>query len=348
MKLAKKNFLAIVAVFILAGCATTATKPELAANELILKDLCEASNILLQWDSVARIVTLSFQDRTAKFLVGSDVVLMGDEKIYLGAPTRIKHSVIIVSNDFKTKVIEKLRPEILVRQHTTTHPFRRVREVIIDPGHGGKDPGALGRRGTREKDIVLDVARRVSRLLEREGVNVQMTRRRDEFISLQERTEIACRSHADLFVSIHANSSPVKAVSGMEIYSLRDLDFSEKNEAQRKANMELVYDQLQMKKGDRDLDSIVSDMLYAHKREESVTLASQISRDVPKLVKNKSRGTKEARFYVLRNTMVPSVLVEIGFLTNPQEEKLLRTPLYRQKLASALANSIVQYVRSKR
>lgn len=348
MKQQSKNTLWWVgAIFLLAGCATAPAKPDLAVNELVLKDLCEANKIYLQWDSIARIVTLSFQDRTAKFLVGSDVVLMGSQKIYLSAPTRIKHSVIIVSTDFKTKIIERLRPEILVRLNKP-HPMRRIREVIIDAGHGGKDPGALGRRGTREKDIVLDVSRRLSRLLEREGIKVRMTRNKDEFISLQERTEIACRSDADLFVSIHANSSPVKAVSGMEIYSLRDLDSMEKNEAQRKSNLDMIFRRLKMKEGDRDLEAILSDMLYTHKHAESLILATQISRDVPKLVKNKSRGTKEARFYVLRNTMIPSVLVEIGFLTNPQEEKMLRTPLYRQKLASALSASIVSYVRSRR
>ncbi len=339
-------FVCLLTLGFFAGCATVPKKSLPSANEAFLKDLCDLHQIHIEWDNVSRVVTLSFQDQRAKFLVGSDVVFINNDKIYLSSATRIEQSAIIVPIDFKTKIIDRLTP-VIYKHHAVTYAAHPLREVIIDPGHGGKDPGAIGRVGTREKDIVLDVSRRIKRLLEKDGIKVRMTRNRDEFITLQGRTEMACRSKADLFVSIHANSSPVKAVSGMEIYSLRDLDYSERNEAQRKANTDLMFRHLLMDRKDHDLQNIVSDLLYSYKQAEGSYLAGYISEQVPEISRIKSRGSKVARFYVLRNTMIPAVLVEIGYVTNPQEERQLRQSVYRQKIAGALAETISSYVRSR-
>ena len=118
-------------------------------------------------------------------------------------------------------------------------PLRPI-VVVIDPGHGGKDPGAIGRSGVQEKKIVLDISKRLKKILLNRGYKVKMTREKDEFISLQGRTEIASKSMADLFVSVHANSSPVRSVHGLEVYAAEYLDFKSRNEEQRKKNQNLI------------------------------------------------------------------------------------------------------------
>ena len=124
-----------------------------------------------------------------------------------------------------------------------------MREIIIDAGHGGKDPGALGRGNIKEKNIVLDIAQRLKKILKGRGIKVKMTRDRDNFVSLQKRTEIASRSKADLFISIHANSSPTRSVYGLEVFDAKHLNAKDKKEAQRKTNRRLMFGGLAMKRG---------------------------------------------------------------------------------------------------
>jgi N-acetylmuramoyl-L-alanine amidase len=171
-----------------------------------------------------------------------------------------------------------------------------------------------------------------------------MTRDNDTFISLEERTQIASRENADLFVSVHANASPARSISGLETYSAEDLNFTDKAAVQRKTNEHLLLRNLSIKKGDPNVEGIISDMLYAHKQSESWRLAQQVAQQATKRAKIKNRGAKTARFHVLRNTLVPAVLIEVGFLTNPKEEMLLKTDDYRQKVALNLADSITDYV----
>ena len=219
----------------------------------------------------------------------------------------------------------------------------RVHEIILDAGHGGKDPGAIGPMGLLEKDVVLDIAQRLAEIFKDRGVKVILTRESDVFISLQSRTEMASQSQADLFVSIHANSSPIRSVAGVEVFSLKDLGYVEKNEVQRKTNYELMFETLAMKQGSKDLENILEDLLYSHKQAQSLSLAKTLSETVSQEANTENRGFKTSHFYVLRNTLIPAVLVEIGFLTHPREEKLLQTSAYRQKIAEGLARGILLY-----
>ena len=215
---------------------------------------------------------------------------------------------------------------------------------MIDPGHGGKDPGALSRNGYQEKVVNLDVAKRVRKILEENGVKVIMTRDKDEFITLPERTEIASRSRADLFVSIHANSSPARSVFGLETYWLRELSAQDKKEDQRVDNHRLMFKHLAMRKDSKDLDQMLSEMMYLYKQSEAQAFASSAAKNVTELTRTKNLGRKQARFFVLRNTLIPAVLVEVGFMTNRREEKNLKLTAYRQKIAEGLAKTILDYL----
>ncbi len=223
-------------------------------------------------------------------------------------------------------------------------PFE-IKTIVIDPGHGGKDPGASSRRGLREKDIVLDVALRLKTLLQRElKKKVIMTRSEDVFVSLKDRTELANRKKADLFISIHVNAAPKQHVKGIEIYLLgRATDEGAIATAAREnATSEaaaLNFQELILNDLERDFTSNAS-LELAHHTQEAL-----IKHLIPRYPTT-ALGVKQAPFFVLAHTDMPAILAEISFLSNKIEEKRLRTKRYRQQVAEALYTGIKAYIQS--
>ena len=219
----------------------------------------------------------------------------------------------------------------------------KVRRVVIDPGHGGKDPGCVWGR-IKEKDLVLDIARRVAaRLRKLLGCEVLLTRKRDRFIPLEERTAFANTHEADVFVSIHANASPVHSLSGVETYFL---NLASDEQSMRVAARENATTRRRIS----DLQVILSELMLNSKINESNRLARKIHRRLIKTLRRHWRvrdlKVKQAPFYVLIGARMPAVLVEVGFITNPREYRLLRTRRYRQAIAEGIARGIVDYARS--
>ncbi len=219
-----------------------------------------------------------------------------------------------------------------------------VSRIVIDPGHGGHDPGSLG-KGIREAELVLDVALRLEKLLKQEaGVDVVMTRRTDTFIELEERTRIANRQNADLFLSIHANSSRRKTAQGVETFVLNFANTSEAEEVAARENA--------IAKGSmRQLPDIVKAITLNNKLDESRDLAEIVQANlVARLRKTESdlpdRGVKQAPLVVLIGASMPSVLAEIGFVSTPEEGARLKTSTYRQEIAEALRDAVLRYQRS--
>ena len=216
-----------------------------------------------------------------------------------------------------------------------------VSRIVIDPGHGGHDPGAKGTDGT-EAELVLDVALRLERLLAKlPGVEVVLTRRGNEFVPLQERTAIANREGADLFLSIHANASSVPAARGIETYFLNFA--SNQNAAAVAARENALSDQTM-----GTLQDVVKTIALNSKLNESRDFATSVQREMMQSLKVanktvKDLGVKQAPFVVLIGASMPSVLAEISFLTNPQEARLLTKTAYRQRIAQALFEGIRQY-----
>lgn len=218
----------------------------------------------------------------------------------------------------------------------------KVGRVVIDPGHGGHDHGSTGPGGLMEKELVLDVAQRLGKLIEeRLGSEVIFTRNDDTFIALEDRTELANEKHADLFLSIHANSSPYPSVSGVETYYL---NFSSTRDALDIASRENAGSQ----KSIHELSDLIQKITKHDKAEESREFASKMqtalygaaARTNPSA---KNRGVKKAPFVVLIGATMPSILAEIGFVSNPREETLLKRPEHRQKLAEALYRGLSRY-----
>jgi len=216
-----------------------------------------------------------------------------------------------------------------------------VSRIVIDPGHGGHDPGAQG-ADTTESELVLDVALRLEKLLaKRPGVEVVLTRRDNQFVTLQERTAIANREGADLFLSIHANASAVPAARGIETYFLNFA--SNQNAAAVAARENATSDQTM-----GVLQDVVKAIALNSKRDESRDFATYVQREMLESLRSanktiKDLGVKQAPFVVLIGASMPSVLAEISFLTNPQEAKLLKSSGYRQRIAQALFEGIKDY-----
>lgn len=219
--------------------------------------------------------------------------------------------------------------------------------VMLDPGHGGKDPGAIGPRGIMEKDVVLDVARRVKRLLDADkSCEAVLTRNRDVYLSLEERTAIANKKSADLFVSIHANANRNKRLRGMETYLL---NWTDNEEAMEVAARENMISMKTMKEGRSELGVMLASLALNWKRDESVVLANYIQDSVVSQVKGsydavRDLGVKQALFYVLLGAKMPSVLVEVSYITNRVEAQRLASPSYREHLARGIASGIKTYV----
>ena len=219
-----------------------------------------------------------------------------------------------------------------------------ISRVVIDAGHGGRDPGARV-KGLNEADLTLDVAQRLEKLLLTvPGVEVVMTRRNDVYVPLEERTAIANRAGADLFLSIHANASRNTKARGIETYFL---NFAPNQEAEAIAARENAGSSKTM----HHLPDIVKAIALNNKLDESRDFATLIQTAMVERLKKANRearslGVKQAPFVVLIGATMPSVLAEISFLTNRQEASLLRTPAYRQAIAEALFNGISQYQRS--
>ncbi len=303
-----------------------------------LTELCARENVSLDYDSVSQVVMMTKNGVQAKGIVGSASVLIDDDRVTLSAPIKRVDGALIVPADFERKVFD------CFGESRQDYRISKLREIIIDAGHGGKDPGARGKSGILEKTVVLDISKRLKDIMEQKGVNVIMTRDKDEYLTLKERTEIASRSNADLFVSIHANSSKSRNAKGFEVYYLRDLMAHEKKDADLQDNHRIKYRNFEMDENAEHVENIVADMMYTYKQGESKHLADMMSKRASDSIDAESRGSKSCAFFVLRNTLIPAVLVEVGFLTNQKEERLLKTDEYRQKIANALAKNILDYV----
>jgi len=221
----------------------------------------------------------------------------------------------------------------------------KINRIVIDAGHGGHDDGTIGPNGVLEKDVVLDVALRLATLVQtRLGAEVVLTRSDDTFLPLTERTAIANQYKADLFLSIHANSSPAPAVAGTETFLL-NLNSSPG------AISVAARENAGSDKSVGELRDLIQSIAQNDKITESQTFATDIQSSIFSQASKANaaahdRGVKKAPFVVLIGARMPSVLAEIGFLSNPKDESNLNKPEYRQKVAESLYHGIAQYSQS--
>ncbi|WP_318363313.1 N-acetylmuramoyl-L-alanine amidase AmiA [Enterobacter sp.] len=220
---------------------------------------------------------------------------------------------------------------------------RRV--VVLDPGHGGIDTGAIGGNGSKEKHVVLAIAKNVRSILRSKGIDARLTRTGDTFIPLYDRVEIAHKHGADLFMSIHADGFTNPSAAGASVFALSNRGASSAM-AKYLSERENAVDELAGKKAtDKDhlLQQVLFDLVQTDTIKNSLTLGSHILKQIKPVHRLHSKHTEQAAFVVLKSPSVPSVLVETSFITNPAEEKLLGTAAFRQKIASAIASGVISY-----
>ena len=225
----------------------------------------------------------------------------------------------------------------------------RLDTVVLDAGHGGKDPGSRGKYGTNEKDVVLDITKRIGRLLEKNaGIKVVYTRDEDVFVPLIDRTKIANDANGKLFVSIHANSNNNRKIQGFETYLLRP---GKSEDAIEVASRENSVIKLEEKTGQYDNltgeNLIMATMAQSMFMKESEDLAAIIQMELDKRLNTPNRGVKQAGFYVLIGASMPNVLVEVGYLSNPAEEKKLKQTVHKQRIAESIYEGIKQFKYSR-
>ncbi len=218
----------------------------------------------------------------------------------------------------------------------------KVSRIVIDPGHGGKDPGAISPTGVMEKDLTLEIAKILARRLRADGFEVHLTRTRDEFLTLEERTGFANRKKADLFVSLHINSHHNSSVNGIETYFLNLTTDSTAIEVAARENAAA-------QKSMSDLQLIINDLMLNSKINESSRFANNVQTYVVSSAINigyegKNLGVKQAPFYVLLGAQMPSVLLELGFITSPTDISMLKRQAYKETLVDGIAKGINNYI----
>ena len=218
--------------------------------------------------------------------------------------------------------------------------------IVLDAGHGGRDAGAIGPNGVREKEVTLEVVRRLAdRLGGVPGVRVVLTRDEDEFVALGERTRIANREKADLFVSIHANSAENRTAEGFETYFLSAAKTEDARRVARMENSAVRYENPSIDPESLgELNFILWDLAQNEYLRESSTLAESVQVEIDRRLALRSRGVKQAGFFVLNGAFMPAILFEMAFISNPKEESLLDDPAFQNRIADGLAESLLAHL----
>ncbi len=239
---------------------------------------------------------------------------------------------------------------VLLSSAPLNRPNVRIRTIIIDAGHGGKDPGAIA-RGVKEKNITLAVALKLGKIIKQQmpEVKVIFTRTTDRFIPLEERSAIANRNQGNLFISIHCNSLPSKpSVAGTETYVLGMHKSKASLEVAKRENRSITFEEDYQAKYEgfdpNSEEAYIIFSLYQHEfLAQSITLGSLIEKQMQRKTRRRSRGVRQAGFLVLWRTQMPSVLTEIGFLTNPGDNAFLRSSKGQQQVAESIFAAIRAY-----
>lgn len=306
-----------------------------------LTEICRHFKIDWDYDSFARQISLRKADTEVRLLIDSSVALVNGSPLDIQQPLRVHNGLTVVPEKFRELVIDRFYCRIIPQAPGEYTLGYAIRKVIVDAGHGGHDPGAIGRTGLREKDVNLDIARRLAHLLEAKGIDAVMTRSVDKFISLQERANIANRARADFFISIHSNSAPSARLNGFEVYYITDKinDYSRALDTARDADLHI--EPASFYNTSLNLKATLWDIIYTQSRLRSVIIAQSICQAAGRNLGLRILGVKGAPFYVLKGTRIPAVLVEVGFVSNRSEERYLRSGFYRQQLAEAIAEGIL-------
>ncbi len=306
----------------------------------------------IQEDLVEAKISFSIYNESVNILMNSSYLSFHGNYYNFIYPSFYENYSWYLPKSFLTEVLPKLFPEKFKYNYKTDHIQAnsiydsRIKTIVLDPGHGGKDPGATG-KNSAEKDITLDIAFQLKKVIETrlDGVKVLLTRSRDEFVSLQSRTQFANKNQAQLFVSLHCNAAMARSSQGIETFFLSTARTTDARAVEALENsVVLNYEggQDAVKNYD-DLQFILADLQQSEQLEESSNLALRIQSSLIESTKASDRGVKQAGFYVLRGAFMPSVLVEMGFISNEEEEKRLLDKNHQAKIIESIFKGIQSF-----
>jgi N-acetylmuramoyl-L-alanine amidase len=318
---------------------------------LRINELTKAFQAKMNADMIQQRLYLNLYDQQLIFLLESSYLEFNGEVYNMKLPLLNREGKYYVPISFVQHLLPLFFPDKIefkgrkIKAKNVNDTSLRV--IVLDPGHGGKDPGAVGfSKKIYEKDIVLSIAKKLKILLEKHlDVVVLLTREDDLFVSLQDRTKFANQNHANLFISLHCNAHRRATAGGMEVYYLSTAKTDDARAVEALENA-VVYEYEggteAVQKYD-DLSFILADMAQNEHLKESNELAIRLQQDLITATNLQDRGVKQANFYVLRGAFMPAVLVELGFLSNREEEKLLSSNAFQEKLANALFEGIKNF-----
>jgi N-acetylmuramoyl-L-alanine amidase len=310
-----------------------------------LMEMAEALGLKVQWYFEPRRIELRNNKITLDLMAGSRCLVVDkqDARWLDAAPVFSKGEAYVPAS----LLTRTLRPYYKRLAGSTTSSGGRV--IVLDPGHGGKDHGAHGHHGIIEKELTLDLARRVRSILSRRGYKVYLTRDRDTSVSLLSRSDKANDVGAAAFVSIHANAVSgglQRKISGSETFYLSKAQSASAREAERVENSALKYEvNSAWGRLTQRVRRFFLGKHFERTRAQSVSLAREVQRHVTRVAVGRDRGIKPANFSVLRNVYCPACLVEVGFISHPTDATYLNRSSYREKIATAVADGIVAYMR---
>ncbi|MCQ9207522.1 MAG: N-acetylmuramoyl-L-alanine amidase [Omnitrophica bacterium] len=347
----------LVAAFLLSGCAYHADILKLPQEPLYnqtvmfnnvqylpLLRFCSYYNLDWDWDLVSQKIKLEKGKDIVILRPNSRLALLNDKPIKLEHLVAYRDGAAYISAEsaafLAREVFAAEKRAVPVSKHYG------IKTIVIDPGHGGKDFGAVGKYKTREKNIVLDVSKRLKKHLKRKNLNIILTREKDVFVSLKGRARLANSKGADLFISVHANASRFSRARGFEVFYLSEATDDKARAMAAAENESLKFENDEIAESeDLSTATTIWDLKLKDNRRESKGLAYYIYNITSDRMRMKKRGVKGANFAVLRGARMPAVLVELGFLTNSREASKLKKSYYREQIAEAISRSILAYKR---
>ena len=309
-----------------------------------LMDVCNLLKMNYEWDALTKKHILYKNSNYLSFMTDDRNVSVNGNVQTLSVPPKVINGVLMLPRELAELPWWRKREDIW-KEVKAGYPGNAfvVDKVVIDAGHGGKDLGAPGFFGLKEKDINLEIAKKLEQKLRSLGIDTVMTRTDDTYLTLPERAWVANNSGADLFISVHANSAPDKSVQGAEIYYLSETVDDDERASQMVVDYGNRFELNPDLPNKRSRDATLWDIINTENRQESIELARSINSSLKRYASVKNRGIKSAGFFVLKWTDKPAVLVETGFMTNRQEVRQLADAAYQDQMAGLIAEGVMAY-----
>jgi len=309
-----------------------------------LKDIKKAIDFEISKEDASGRFILKYNEKEASFIPDNSWGVFDSNIVNFPIPPKLEKGDVWVPLPILNELFLhflKFRVHKKDKKLVTSEAIRTIKKIVIDPGHGGKDPGAVGPSKFYEKDAVLEISKLVAECLEKElGITCVLTRDKDVFIPLRKRAIIANESKATLFLSIHCNAHRSREKHGTEVYFLSPAKTTWARAVEARENAAIKWETEEQRE---EIESILWDLAQTQFLKESNNLAGKFVNSISNSANTNNRGVKQANFYVLRGAYMPACLLEVEFISNPEGEKNLRSKEFQQKIVQGIVQGIREF-----